>query len=76
MYLGYKSKQVHINYIHNCSLQNKTITVKELKKHLLLEFSLNISPSHLHSVVKKIGFSLKKVKLEHKPSTCMIKLKM
>ena len=43
--------------------------IKELKKHLLLEFPLNISPSHLHRVVKKIGFSLKKVKLEYKPNT-------
>lgn len=38
LYLGYKLKQVHINYINNCLLQNKTITIKELKKHLLLEF--------------------------------------
>lgn len=75
IYLGYKLKQVHINYINNCLLQNKTITIKELKKHLLLEFSLNISPSHLHRVVKKIGFSLKKVKLEHKPNTCYDKVK-
>jgi transposase len=75
MYLGYKLKQVHINYINNCLLQNKTITIKELKKHLLLEFSLNTSPSHLHRVVKKIGFSLKKVKLKHKPNTCYDKVK-
>jgi len=75
IYLGYKLKQVHINYINNCLLQNKTITIKELKKHLLLEFSLNISPSHLHRVVKKIGFNLKKVKLEHKPNTCYDKVK-
>jgi len=53
MYLGYKIKQVHINYINNCLLQNKTITMKKLKEHLLLEFSLNISHSHLHRVVKK-----------------------
>ena len=75
MYLGYKLKQVHINYINNCLLQNKTITIKELKKHLLLKFSLNISLSHLHRVVKKIGFSLKKVKLKHKPNTCYDKVK-
>ena len=54
-------------------MQNKTITIKELKKHLLLEFSLNIL--HLHRVVKKIGFSLKKVKLEYKPNTCYDKVK-
>jgi hypothetical protein len=41
----------------------------------LLEFSLNTSPSHLHRVVKKIGFSLKKVKLKHKPNTCYDKVK-
>ena len=35
----------------------------------MLKFSLNISHSHLSRVVKKIGFSLKKVKLEHKPKT-------
>jgi transposase len=29
MYLGYKLKQVHINNINNCLLQNKTITIKE-----------------------------------------------
>ena len=75
MYLDYKLKQVHINYTNNCLLQNKTITIKELKKHLLLEFSLNISPSHLHRVVKKIGFSLKKVKLKHKPNSCHDKVK-
>ena len=57
MYLGYKLKQVHINYINNCLLQNKTITIKELKKHLLLKFSLHISLSHLHRIVKKLGFS-------------------
>ena len=56
-------------------MQNKTITIKELKKHLLLEFSLNISHSLLHRVVKKIGFSLKKVKLEHKLNTCYDKVK-
>ena len=56
-------------------MQNKTITIKKLKKHVLLEFSLNISPSHLHRVVKKIGFSLKKVKLEHKPNICYDKIK-
>jgi hypothetical protein len=75
MYLGYKIKQVYINYINNCLLQNKTVTIKELKKHLLLELFLNISPSHLHRVVKKIGFSLKKVKLEHKLNTCYDKVK-
>jgi hypothetical protein len=75
VYLGYKLKQVHINYINTCLLQNKTITIKELKKHLLLKFFLNISLSHLHRVVKKIGFSLKKVKLEHKPNTCYDKVK-
>ena len=57
MYLGYKIKQVHINYINNCLLQNKTIIIKELKKHLLLKFSLHISLSHLHRIVKKLGFS-------------------
>ena len=41
----------------------------------MLKFFLNISPSHLHRVVKKIGFSLKKVKLEHKPNTCYDKVK-
>ena len=35
----------------------------------MLKFSLNISHSHFSRVVKKIGFSLKKVKLEHKPKT-------
>jgi hypothetical protein len=35
----------------------------------MLKFSLNISHSHLSHVVKKIGFSLKKVKLEHRPKT-------
>ena len=75
VYLGYKLNQVHINYINNYLLQSKTITIKELKKHLLLEFSLNTSPSHLHRVVKKIGFSLKKVKLKHKPNTCYDKVK-
>jgi len=39
----------------------------------LLGFSLNIS--HSHHIVKKIGFSLKKVKLEHKPNTCYDKVK-
>ena len=68
-------KQVHTNYINNSLLQNKTITIKELKKHLLLKFSLNISPSYLHRVVKKIRFSLKKVELEHKPNTCYDKVK-
>ena len=33
VYLGYKLKRVHINYINNCLLQNKTITIKELKNH-------------------------------------------
>ena len=75
MYLGSKIKQVHINYVNNSLLQNKTITIKELKKYLLLEFSLNISHSHLHCVLKKIGFSLKKVKLEHKSNTCYDKVK-
>ena len=41
----------------------------------MLEFSLNISQSHLHCVVNKIGFSLKKVKLEHKPNTYYDKVK-
>ena len=43
--------------------------MKKLKEHLLLEFSLKISESHLRHVVKKIGFSFKKVKLEHRPKT-------
>jgi transposase len=66
MYLGYKLKQVYIN---NCLLQNKTITIKKLREYLIFTFSLNISHSHLSRVVKKIGFSLKKVKLEHRPKT-------
>ena len=41
----------------------------------MLEFSLKISHSHLHRVVKKIGFSLKKVKLKHKPNVCYNKVK-
>jgi len=53
---GYKIKKIHIDYINKCLLENKTITIKELKKHLLLEFSLNLSHSHLYHVVKRIGF--------------------
>ena len=41
----------------------------------MLEFFLNISHSHLIRVVKKIGFSLQKVKLEHKPNTCYDKVR-
>ena len=48
---------------------NKTITIKKWREYLMLKFSLNISHSHLSRVVKKIGFSLKKVKLEHRPKT-------
>jgi len=68
-YEGYKIKRIHIDYINNCLLQNKTITIKKLREYLILTFSLNISHSHLSRVVKKIGFSLKKVKLEHRPKT-------
>ena len=69
MYLGYKLKQVHINFINNCLLQNKTITMKKLKEYILLEFSLKISESHLSHVVKKSGFSLKKISFKHKRNT-------
>ena len=68
-YGGYKIKKIHIDYINKCLLENKTITIKQLREYLMLKFSLNISHSHLSRVVKKIGFSLKKVKLEHKPKT-------
>ena len=68
-YGGYKIKKIHIDYINKCLLENKTITIKQLKEYLMLKFSLNISHSHLSRVVKKIGFSLKKVKLEHRPKT-------
>ena len=68
-YGGYKIKKIHIDYINKCLLENKTITIKQLREYLMLRFSLNISHSHLSRVVKKIGFSLKKVKLEHKPKT-------
>ncbi len=70
MYLGYKLKQVHINYINNGLSQNKTINIKKLKEYILLEFSLKISESHLSHVVKKIGFSLKKILFKHKQNTC------
>ena len=43
--------------------------MKKLKEHLLLEFSLKISESHLSHVVKKIGFSLKKISFKHKRNT-------
>jgi transposase len=68
-YGGYKIKKIHIDYINKCLLENKTITIKQLREYLMLKFSLNISHSHLSRVVKKIGFSLKKVKLEHRPKT-------
>ena len=68
-YGGYKIKKIHIDYINKCLLENKTITIKQLRKYLMLKFSLNISQSHFSRVVKKIGFSLKKVKLEHRPKT-------
>jgi transposase len=68
-YGGYKIKKIHIDFINKCLLENKTITIKQLKEYLMLKFSLNISHSHLSRVVKKIGFSLKKVKLEHRPKT-------
>jgi transposase len=42
------------------------MTIKQLRKYLVLKFSLNISHSHLNRIVKKIGFILKKVKFEHK----------
>lgn len=42
-YSGYKIKQIHINYINNCLLQNKMITIKKLKENLMLRFSLNIA---------------------------------
>jgi hypothetical protein len=67
MYLNYKLKQVHINYISNCLLQSKTIIIKNLRNSLFLKFSLKISTSRLGGVVKKIGFSLKKILFEHKP---------
>ena len=62
-------KKIHIYYINKCLLENKTITIKQLREYLMLKFSLNISHSHLSRVVKKIGFNLKKVKLEHRPKT-------
>jgi transposase len=65
----YKVKKIHIDYINKCLLENKTITIKQLREYLMLKFSLNISHSYLSRVVKKIGFSLKKVKLEHRPKT-------
>ena len=73
-YGGYKIKKIHIDYINKCLLKNKTITIKQLREYLMLTFSLNISHSHLNRVVKKIGFSLKKVKLEHKPKTRYCKI--
>ena len=75
-YGGYKIKKIHIDYINKCLLKNKTITIKQLREYLMLTFSLNISHSHSHlnRVVKKIGFSLKKVKLEHKPKTRYCKI--
>ena len=73
-YGGYKIKKIHIDFINKCLLENKTITIKQLREYLMLKFSLNISHSHLSRVVKKIGFSLKKVKLEHRPKTCYGKI--
>ena len=58
-YGGYKIKKIHIDFINKCLLENKTITIKQLKEYLMLKFSLNISHSHLSRVVKKIGFSLR-----------------
>jgi len=74
-YWGYKIKKIHSDYIYKCLLENKTITIKQLREYLMLKFFLNISHSHLSCVVKKIGFSLKNVKLEHKPKTYYDKVK-
>ena len=51
-----KIKKIHIDYINKCLLENKTITIKQLREYLILKFSLTISHSHLSRVVKKIGF--------------------
>ena len=45
------------------------ITIKKFRENLMLRFSLNISHSHLNRLVKQIGFSLKKIQLEHKLKT-------
>jgi len=55
-YGGYKIKKIHIDFINKCLLENKTITIKQLKEYLMLKFSLNISHSHLSRVVKKNRF--------------------
>jgi hypothetical protein len=67
MYLGYKLKQVHINYINNCLFRNKKIFITRI---FFKYFNFTFTP-----YCEKIGFSLKKVKLKHKPNTCYDKVK-
>ena len=40
-YGGYRIKK--IDYINKCLLENKTITIKQLREYLMLKFYLNIS---------------------------------
>ena len=56
MYLGYKLKQVHINYINNCLSQNKTITMKKLKEYIIFYYNfleMNYNKKYLKTKLLK-----------------------
>jgi len=68
-YVAYKVKKEYVKFIKKEIKTNKTITMIDLTSKLNKKFNVNLSSTHITSVVKDNNITLKQTKVIHEPKT-------
>lgn len=68
-FVSYKVKKEHINFIQLEIDKNRTITMEQLRDKIHKKFRIEISRSHIATVVRDINITLKQSKLRRVPQT-------
>lgn len=66
--IAYKVKKLHVDFILNELMLNKTITTNELKNRLYEKFNFVLSRVHISRIIKDNNITFKNVKLKHEPT--------
>jgi transposase len=68
-YIAYKVKKEYVKFIKKEIKKAKTITMSDLTSKLNKKFNVNLSSTHITSVVKDLNITLKQTKVRHEPKT-------
>ena len=68
-YVAYKVKKEYVEFIKKEIKNAKTITMSDLTSKLNKKFNVNLSSTHITSVVKDLNITLKQTKVRHEPKT-------